>query len=332
MYLVLSAAVIMYVVLDGFDLGVGALQIFAGSDENKRIFLNSIGPFWDGNEVWLIIISGGLFVGFPDVYGVVFSGFYVLFMVFLSGIIFRAVAIEFRSKRPSAFWRNTWDGVFWLSSLIIIFDSGIILGNLIQGVPVDATRELYFPFWDLFTPFTLLIAALSISLFTLHGNNFLLMKTEGELSEKLRSWTPWTTLVFCVLLIVVTLWAWTGHSYMIDRFLLYPLFSLVPIAMVLAIIAMAIATHYRKYGLSFFCSMITIVILFSLFAIGYFPNIVISNISPDFNLDLYNASASQTTLTVALIIAVIGLPMVFSYGWLIYHVFRGKTQLHEHSY
>lgn len=332
MYLVVSGAIIMYVVLDGFDLGVGALQIFGGSDENRRVFLNSIGPFWDGNEVWLIIIAGGLFVGFPDVYAAVFSGFYILFMIFLCGIIFRAVAIEFRSKRASPFWRNAWDGVFWLSSLIIIFDSGIILGNLIQGVPINEARELYFPFMHLFTPFTLLIAALSIALFTLHGNHFLLMKTEGKLSERLHSWTPWTTSIFCFFLVIVTLWAWSQHSYMLIPFYKYPIFSLVPLLMVGSILGMTVFTRRKLYGWSFFCSMLTIVILFSLFAIGYFPNIVISNISPDLSLDLYNSSASETTLTVALIIACIGLPLVFIYGWLIYHIFRGKTRLHDHSY
>lgn len=332
MYLVVSGAIIMYVVLDGFDLGVGALQIFGGSDENRRIFLNSIGPFWDGNEVWLIIIAGGLFVGFPDVYAAVFSGFYILFMIFLCGIIFRAVAIEFRSKHVSQVWRNTWDGVFWFSSLIIIFDSGIILGNLIQGVPINWERELYFPFVEHFSPFNILIALLSISLFTLHGTNFLLMKTEGQLSERLHSWTPWTTAVFCTLLCAVTYFAWSMHSYMVIRFVNYPVFMLMPLAMIAVIIAMVLFTRKKLYGYAFLCSMLTIVLLFSLFAVGYFPNIVISSISPKYSLNLYNASASQTTLSVALIIALIGLPLVFAYGWIIYHIFRGKTKLHDHSY
>lgn len=332
MYLVVSAAIIMYVVLDGFDLGVGAMQIFAGSDMNRRVFLNSIGPFWDGNEVWLIIIAGGLFVGFPDVYAAVFSGFYILFMIFLCGIIFRAVAIEFRSKHDSMVWRYTWDTVFWLSSLIIIFDSGIILGNLIQGVPVNADREVFFPFTQLFSPFSILISLLSISLFTLHGNHFLLMKTEGQLAERLHSWAPWTTALFCTLLSIVTYWAWSMHSYMIVRFIQYPLFMLLPLALVVTIIAMVLVTRKRLYGFSFFCSMLTIVILFSLFAVGYFPNILISTISPKLSLNLYNASASETTLAVALSIALIGLPLVFAYGFLIYRIFRGKTRLHDHSY
>ena len=332
MYLVVGAAIVMYVVLDGFDLGVGALHLFARKDEDRRIFLNSIGPLWDGNEVWLIIIGGALFVGFPDAFGAVFSGFYTLFMVFLCGIIFRAVAIEFRSKHQSSRWRSTWDTMFGLSSVVMIFGSGIILGNLIIGVPIDASREIFWPFWDLFKPYPIAIGIFAIFLFVLHGNHFLLMKTEGDLQEKIYSWTPWTTSIFIVSFIGITLWTWFGYPFMVTRFMEYPIFMLVPLAMALSIISMVVFTAKKRHGWSFFCTMTTITILFVLFAIGTFPNVVTSSLTPVFDLTLYNASSSYTTLVVALIITLIGLPFVFGYGWLIYHIFRGKTKLHEHSY
>lgn len=333
MYLVVAAAVVMYVVLDGFDLGVGALHLFTANDQERRIFLNSIGPFWDGNEVWLIIIGGALFVGFPDVYATVFSGFYIYFMVFLAGIIFRAVAIEFRSKRPSKKWRNIWDFVFWFSSIAIIFDAGIILANLIKGVPVDANRELYYPFIKLFSPYTIIVSLMTIFLFTLHGNHFLLMKTEGKLQEKLHRWTKRTTPLFVFFFLVVTIWTWIQFPYMIARYFQYPAFILAPILMVAAIVAMIFCTRKGYHGFSFLCTLTTIALLFVLFAIGYFPNLVISTLDPANNsLTLYNASSSEVTLAVALIICLIGVPLVLAYGAIIYHAFRGKTKLHDHSY
>ena len=145
-YLIVGAATVLYVVLDGFDLGVGILQIFAGKDDNRRIFLNSIGPFWDGNEVWLIAIVGALFVAFPDVYAILLSGFYLLIMVLLLGIILRAVAIEFRSKEESLTWRYFWDTVFWFASVIMTFTAGVLLSNLMTGLPITADRELIYFF------------------------------------------------------------------------------------------------------------------------------------------------------------------------------------------
>lgn len=332
MYLVVGAAIVMYVVLDGFDLGVGALHLFVRTDRERRIFLNSIGPFWDGNEVWLIIIVGGLFVGFPEAYAVVFSGFYNFFMVFLCGIIFRAVAIEFRSKHPSKAWRSIWDFIFWISSLAIIFDAGVILANLIIGVPVTGAREFYYPFFALFSPYSILVSLLTISLFTLHGNYFLLMKTEGELQAKLYRWTKWTISLFVFFFIVATIWTWISHPYMLRPFFdFYPL-MIVPLFMFIGIIAMILFTKQGRHGLAFLCTLITIALLFSLFGIGYFPNLLVSSLNPNFSLTLFNASASATTLTVALIIALIGLPAVFAYGAVIYHTFRGKTRLHDHSY
>lgn len=331
-YIVVGLAVTFYVVLDGFDLGVGALQLFAGDDKSRRIFLNSIGPFWDGNEVWLIIIAGALFVGFPDVYAVIFSGFYILMMVLLFGIICRAVAIEFRSKEKSLMWRYFWDFVFWLGSLVITFAAGILLGNLLMGVPVNENRELYYSFGSLFTAYPICIGIFSIFLFVMHGNQFLLMKTEGAIQERLYKFSYVTIPLFYGWFITMTIWTWVELPYMIDRFKQFWLFWLAPLALVIAMLLIAFFTKVRKHGLGFLCSMVSICLLFLLFAIGMFPKLVISTISPGYSLDLYNSSSAYTTLTVALIIACIGIPLVLGYGLLLYYVFRGKTKLHDHSY
>jgi len=331
-YCVVGAAIIFYVVLDGFDLGVGSLQLFGGKDENRRIFLNSIGPFWDGNEVWLIIITGGLFVGFPDVYAVVFSGFYTLFMLLLAGIIFRACAIEFRSKLPSMRWRNFWDTVFCVSSVTITFGVGLLLGNLMIGVPVDQERELYYSFFSLFRLYPVTVGIMSIFLFMMHGNHFLLMKTRGDLQKKLHGWTIWTITLFCFFFVAVTIWTWMNIPHMIIRFLQFPLFLLVPGFLLFFLIAMIVFTSRWQHGYAFSCSMATITLLFVLYAIGTYPNMLISSINEAYNLTLFNASASYTTMTVALFIAIIGIPLVFMYGYILYTVFRGKTELHDHSY
>lgn len=331
-YSILGLAIVFYVVLDGFDLGVGALQIFAGTDENRRVFLNSIGPFWDGNEVWLIIIGGLLFVGFPDVYAVIFSGFYTLMMCLLAGIIFRAVAIEFRSKLESQRWRFFWDTVFWVASLAIIFGAGLLIANILKGLPVDANRELYFSFGSLFSGYAILVAMMSIFLFTMHGGLFLLMKTEGKLQQRIHYWPLISTFCFYGLFLVATIWTWISYPYMVHRFIAYPLFWLVPMFLVIVFVGILVFHHRRLYEWAFLCSMTSISLIFLIFAIGFFPHLLRSVISPNYDLTLFNASASPTTMKITLLITVIGIPLVLIYGWILYRTFRGKTQLHDHSY
>jgi cytochrome d ubiquinol oxidase subunit II len=332
-YLVLGAAVIFYVMLDGFDLGVGCIHFFARKDEDRRIFLNSIGPFWDGNEVWLVVIGGALFVGFPEVYAAAFSGFYTMLMILLAGIIARVCGIEFRSKLENKTWRSFWDFIFSFSSIVITFGIGIVLGNLVKGLPIDANQEMYVSFWELFSPYSIGIGLLSISLFAMHGNSFLLMKTEGQLQVKLRKIGPYLALVFAILLILMTVWTFLSYPYMMERFRTYPVFNLIPIIFFSFLLLTVYMLHTYRYGIAFICSMLSIAFLFSLFAIGTFPNIMISSINKElYSLTCFNASASEITLTVACIIAVIGIPLVLSYGFCLYYVFHGKTKLHEHSY
>src|SRR3990167_4429808 len=300
-YLLLGVSIVFYVILDGFDLGVGSLQIFAGEDKNRRIFLNSIGPFWDGNEVWLIIIGGLLFVGFPDVYAVLFSGFYLLMMCLLAGIIFRAVAIEFRSKLEQKKWRYFWDFVFWLASIGILFGAGLLIGIM------------------------------SIFLFAAHGSLFLLLKTEGKLRSTIHPWTTIATSLFYALFIAATIWTWTAHPHMTARFHAVPLLWLVPIALLIAMSALIALHNAKAYGFAFIASMVVITLLFVVFAIGYFPHLVISTLSDKYTLSLYNAASSPITLKVTLIIACVGIPLVLLYGWILYRTFRGTTSLHDRS-
>src|ERR1700730_1956784 len=165
-----------YAILDGFDLGVGILHLFSKKDTERRLMLNSIGPVWDGNEVWLVVAGGGLFAGFPSIYATLCTAFYIPLMILLSGIIFRAVSIEFRSKQPMAWWRWMWDIFFTIASLIIAFILGVAIGNVIRVIPLDAHKEFIGTIWDLLNPYAVLIGILTIALFTMHGAIYALMK------------------------------------------------------------------------------------------------------------------------------------------------------------
>ena len=151
-FLVVGAVFTGYAILDGFDLGAGALHLFFKKEESRRIALNAIGPVWDGNEVWIVIMMGGLFAGFPNAYATIFSGFYTLFMFLIAGLMFRAAAIEFRSKRESPLWRSFWDVMFSLSSILVGLVIGLLLGNMIEGIPLNAQQDYVGAFADFFRP------------------------------------------------------------------------------------------------------------------------------------------------------------------------------------
>ena len=215
-YLVIGVSVILYIVLDGFDLGVGCLHLFTKGDHERRLMLNAIGPVWDGNEVWLIIVFGALFVGFPPVYGTICSAFYLLIMILLMGLMMRAVAIEFRSKQPSKRWRQFWDILFSLGSYLIAFTIGVLMGNIISGIPIDGEEVFHGTFLGFFTPFSMLIGLFGISVFMMHGAIFMLMKTEGKMHERVKSFVKPTLALFLILYLVTTLVTFISKPH--DRF------------------------------------------------------------------------------------------------------------------
>ena len=173
-----------YAILDGFDLGTGALQLFIKGDENRRLTLNAVGPVWDGNEVWLITGGGALFAAFPYVYASVFSGFYLAFMLLLLTLIFRAVSIEFRSKQPMKWWRRGWDTTFSISSLLAALLIGVAMGNVTKGIPLDEQGNFTGTFLSLLNPYSVLLGLTTVALFSMHGGIYLLMKTQGSLQEQ----------------------------------------------------------------------------------------------------------------------------------------------------
>lgn len=321
-----------YAILDGFDLGVGALHLLTKKDEDRRIVINSIGPVWDGNEVWLVTAGGALFAAFPEVYATVFSGFYIAFMLLLFVLIFRAVAIEFRSKHPSHRWRAMWDISFSVSSIIIALLMGVALGNIITGIPLGPDKEFTGSFLGLLKPYTILIGITTVALFMMHGAIYLVMKTEGELQTKVKSWVNNTIIFFVICFVTATMATLIYYPGMVTHFKEQPVFFLVAILNMLAIANIPREIHHGREFRAFLSSSGSIALLLVLFAIGIFPNIVLSNPFPENSLNIYNAASSQKTLSIMLIIAIIGMPFVIAYTTIIYKVYKGKVKIDETSY
>src|SRR5579871_647727 len=191
-FVLLGVLLTGYAILDGFDFGVGIVYLFAKDDHHRRLFLNSIGPLWDGNEVWLVTFGGAMFAAFPEVYATVFSAFYLPFMILLFALILRAVSIEFRGKVTHDSWRRFWDFGFFLSSLLATLLFGVAIGNAMGGLPIDATKEFTGSFFDLVRPYPLVVGALAVALFAMHGSIYLYLKTEGEVQQRIHGWM-WRT-------------------------------------------------------------------------------------------------------------------------------------------
>ena len=331
-FILVSLLLTGYAILDGFDLGIGALHLLTRDDIERRIMLNSIGPVWDGNEVWLVTGGGALFAAFPDVYATVFSGFYNAIILLLFMLIFRAVAIEFRSKRPMKWWRQMWDVAFSIASILIAFLMGVALGNIITGIPLDASKEYVGSFWDMINPYTILVGITTVALFMMHGSIYGVLKTEDELNRKLKGWVNNTIIFFVICYVTTTMATLIYFPDMAKHFKDFPPLFILALLNMLAIANIPREIHHGREFIAFLSSAASIASLLALFAVGIFPNIVLSNPNPEFSLTIYNAASSQKTLTIMLIIAAIGFPFVLAYTISIYWIFRGKVKLTTMSY
>ncbi len=321
-----------YAILDGFDLGVGALHLFVKEDQERRIMINSIGPVWDGNEVWLVTGGGALFAAFPLVYATVFSGFYTALILLLFSLIFRAIAIEFRSKQPMKWWRQMWDVSFSISSILIAFLMGVALGNIVTGISLDSQKEFYGSFFSLINPYTFMVGITTVALFMMHGSIYVVMKTEGELQKKIRGWVNNAIIFFVISYVMTTMYTLIYYPHMVEHFKNTPILFLVAVINMLAIANIPREIFHGREFRAFLSSCISIAALMALFAIGLFPNIVFSNPNLENSLTIYNAASSQKTLGIMLTIAIIGIPFVLAYTISIYWIFRGKVKIDTTSY
>lgn len=331
-FFVLGVLLAGYAVLDGFDLGVGTLHLFARGDQERRLSMNAIGPVWDGNEVWLVTFGGALFAAFPHAYATAFSGFYLPFMALLAGLIFRAVALEFRSKRPWGWWRNLWDVSFFLASSVTALLMGTAVGALVRGVPIGADMEYAGTIFDLVHPYSLLVGAFTLALFALHGAVYLYGKTEGEYQRRVRSWIWPLTGIFGALYMLTTIVTLVTIPHATANFTRYPLVWGLVLVNVIAIANIPRAVYHERPAAAFLSSAATIVALVGLFGVAQFPNLMVSTPDPAHSLTAYNAASSAKTLGIMQIVVLVGMPFVLLYTAVIYWVFRGKVKVEKHGY
>jgi len=311
-----------YFALDGFDLGAGILLPFLGKDDTKRrIILNTIGPHWDGNEVWLITAGGATFAAFPGWYATLFSGFYLPLFLILVALILRGVAFEFRSKDENLLWRKLWDWCAFVGSLIPALLFGVAFANFVRGVPIDAQLQYAGGFWNLLNPFALLGGLVSLTGFTLYGALFLTIKTSGTLmaaAQKI-AWRLW-------LVVVVIFAAYTISSYfvldVVNKLGINP--GVPPIFAALALLSAGWFIRNQQDGWAFTMAALTIILSMTTIFIELYPNVLVSLGNPANNLTIYNVSSSQTTLRLMSIIAIIFVPIVLAYQAWAYRIFRKR--------
>ena len=335
LWFVLFVAIIGgYLVLDGFDLGVGMLHPFAAKeDRERRIVLNSIGPIWDGNEVWLVVGGGVLFAAFPVVYAALFSGFYWALMLVLIALILRTVAIEFRGKRESSRWRGLWDSVFSLSSYGLALLLGVAFGNVIGGVPLDKNGQVQLSsLLDVLHPFALFLGLTTVAMLLMHGALYLIVKTEGDLQGRVRRWVPWFIGAFTVMAAASAVWIAVSDYGVTDTFTEDVWTLVFPIAALAAYVTMVVMSRRGRDTMAFFSSAAVLFLSLATISAGLYPNLLKSSTNPAFSMTVTNASAENYTLTVMLVVAIIGIPFVLLYTGGVQYLFSGKVKLTESSY
>jgi cytochrome bd ubiquinol oxidase subunit II len=322
-----------YLILDGFDMGVGILLLpLAQNDVERRTFLNSIGPVWDGNEVWLVLGGGVLFAVFPLVYASLFSGLYLAFVLVLLVMILRTVALEFRSKEEGSRWRSTWDAVFSIASIGLAFLLGLAFGNIVDGLPVDADGNIETSLIALLTPFALLVGLTTVAMFAVQGAIYLLIKTEGEIRDRLERAVPKLLATFFVLNTIVVAFLVLTRAEITDRYVddIWPV--VFPAGALAALVAAWVYVRRGEDFRAFIASSVMIALLLISGGIGLYPNLIVPTLDPAYSLTIFNAASADNTLVICLIFALIGMPFVLAYTTGVYYIFRGKTVVDSHGY
>jgi cytochrome d ubiquinol oxidase subunit II len=314
----------VFFMLEGFDFGAGMLHSFLGSDETEKSMIRrSIGPVWDGNEVWLITAGGATFAAFPTTYALMFSYLYTALVLILFALIFRAVALEFRGKGQGAGWKKGWDIALFLGSFLPALLFGVAFGNIFQGLPMDAAGY-HGNLFTLLNPYGILTGLLFVLLFLVHGALWVSLKTEGDLSRKASglAGTAWYfLLIVAVAFLVYTEFATNLYANYIENI---PWMA-VPVIAVLSLIAIKVFTAKGSVPGAFFASCLTIVTVTFTGLIGLYPNLIPSNIDPAYSLTIFNSSSSIYTLKIMTVVALVFVPVVIAYQIWTYRVFRHKV-------
>lgn len=326
-FILITILFIGFFVLEGFDFGVGIVSRFLGkTDQEKRIFINTVGPFWDANEVWLITAGGAMFAAYPHWYATMFSGFYIPLVFMLLALILRGVSFEFRGKVDNSKWKNTWDWTLFIGSLLPPILWGVVLANFMTGMPINQEKEMIGGFVQFLHPFALLGGLMFLMLTITHGLQFITIRTTGELQERARDLgkkvAPITIILFLAFIVV---------GYIISDVFTYhgQTFMVIPI---LAWVSLLFANLYNTQKLdlnAFTLTSITIILLIGSIFIGMFPRVMISSISDAYSLTVYNAASGPYTLKVMTYFSIALLPFVLGYqGWS-YYIFRKRIKKND---
>ncbi|MCX8029403.1 MAG: cytochrome d ubiquinol oxidase subunit II [Brevinematales bacterium] len=331
-FFVLGIFLIVYVILDGFDLGGAIASLFLSKNDNeRRIILNAIGRVWDGNEVWLLSFGVFLFGMFPMAYARFFSAAYIPVMLLAFSLILRAVAFEFRSQVESNIWRKTWDWILGISSTLIAVILSVAGANILKGVSM--TEEPFrLHLFDALNPFALLSAITTLSFLILHSLAYLSNKTEGELYNKVIKLSKVFWISSLVLLLVWIVFSSIFEKQVFYNFIKYPLFTIAPIIVVLSFLLVMFFINKGSTKKIFIFSSATLASIILSFGFAMYPNLIKSSIDEKYNITIYKAASGELTLTIGLVIALIGIALVALYQSYVYKVFAGKIKIEDIHY
>lgn len=341
-FCLLAALIAGYVVLDGFDLGAGVVYLFLGrKDSERQQILSAIGPVWNGNEVWLLAAGGTMFCAFPILYASSFSGFYLPLMLALWLLILRGLAVELRNHLPNPLWQSLWDVVFAGSSTLLAIALGAALGNVIRGVPIDATGFFFVPFFTNFQPgtnpgvldwYTVPIGLAAVLALAMHGALWIAYKTNGELRNRAAKMVPRLWWGVVVLNILITLLSFRVQPLIAQSFAMHPWGYIFPVITLAGLLAIR-AFHRPETELrAFLSSSVFICGLLCTAAFSIFPNVLPSNGDPKFSLTIYNSAASSYGMSIALKWFIPGMLLVLIYFFIVYRYFAGKVQTEGEGY
>ncbi|GAA4858732.1 cytochrome d ubiquinol oxidase subunit II [Kitasatospora terrestris] len=316
-FILIAVLWIGYFFLEGFDFGIGVLtRTLARNTTERRVLINTIGPVWDGNEVWLLTAGGATFAAFPDWYATLFSGFYIPLLAILVCLIVRGVAFEYRAKRDDERWQRNWETAIFWTSLLPAFLWGVAFANIVHGVDIDQDKNYVGTFWDLLNPYAILGGLTTLALFTFHGALFAALKTVGDIRERARAQALVLGAVTAVLALVFLIWtqAHGGNGWSLAA----------TVVAVLALLGALAANQLAREGWAFVLSGLTVVAAVAMLFLALFPDVMPSTLNPDWSLTVTNAASSAYTLKVMSIVAAVFTPIVLLYqGWT-YWVFRKR--------
>lgn len=322
-----------YAILDGFDFGAGAWHMFFRKDTSRETALKAIDPTWHGNEVWLVIGGGTLFAGFPVFYGTLFSAMYTPFILFLLFIIFRGISIKFRNMEDMLWWRRMWDWGYSISSIMLAFLLGVVLGNILNGMPLDENFEYTGRgFFDFLNPFSILVGITSLALFMMHGAIYLLLKTEGKLFNRIQQFLKIGIAFFIFAYIITTGYGFFNLEHLLQVFNNNKILYVIPFLVFLSIANVPRLATKKQYGWAFIFTSLTISLLLVIVAFELYPRLLLSNSEIENSITVYNAAASTKTLKIMMGFVAVGGPLVLLYSYFVYRAFWGKVKVDEQTY